>query len=164
MSVITPAYAVAPEDERVPLSARRAYAHARREGFWAVLTYAHGHTLNKRGEEGALVENVALRLYNERLNYRGFGVWESKCRARCICGGDYLPTDAGLFRSHKVDGDECAGSGQPAVAVARTDGKREYKFVHAYVASSPGAWNPASATRLDSGEFIEWIKSVKNVQ
>lgn len=91
---------VAPEDERVPKSARDAWRTAVVAQWDAVLTYAMGTAyVGKECGPGGVVESVALRL--RRGTARAVAVWEAPTRAQCSgCGKDFLPLGSGLFRAH----------------------------------------------------------------
>jgi len=124
---IVRALEVGVDDARVPGATRSAWKLAERSGWTGRLGYALGTDLRPDGGAGAVVSSVALwcRARGTSGPATACATWLTRARAVCSpCGGDFLPTDAGLFRAHGGDVrlgiPGCEGGGQPALA-ARVD-------------------------------------------
>ncbi len=139
--------------------AAKAMARLAQSNYWVCeLTYAMGTSMvGKECVPGPLNASVVLRAKREAqgLTRNVVAVWTARGRAQCVCGNRYMPTAKGLFRSHKVAGSECAGSGQPAHGGRPEVG--DFAWTSGYVAEG-GWWVSGTPRSVNSGELSTWLK------
>lgn len=138
-------------DSRVPRAAALMAASVPTSAGWsASLEYACGNTLiGKEGAPGPLLETVVLRVQRFSRVQGAVAFWITAALAVCpLCSGSFTPTKLGKFRLHKVEGEDCDGSGTPAILRDTEPGESAYAFGSAYVMMAPRRWLRASSAEL----------------